>query len=59
MKEYVNVKDVQDMTGLGYQSSMKIILIVQEKMKKKGYYIPPLRTKLALRWMVKEELGLK
>lgn len=58
-KEYLNVKDVQTLTGLGYQSSIRIIERVQEKMKKKGYYVPPVRKKLALRWMIKEELGLK
>lgn len=58
MKEYITAKEIQEMTGIGYQSAMKIIVRVQEKMKKKGYYIPQSRAKLALRWMVKRELGI-
>lgn len=58
MKEYINVKELQELTGLGYQQSMRIIVRVQEKMKKKGYYIPQSRARLALRWMIWKELGL-
>ena len=59
MKEYINAKELQELTGLGYHSSMKIILKVREEMKKKGYYVPDSRAKIALRWMVKKELGIK
>lgn len=59
MKEYINAKELQELTGTGYQSAMKVILRVREKMKEKGYYIPQSKSKLALRWMVKKELGLK
>lgn len=59
MKEYINAKELQELTGLGYQQSMKIIVRVQEQMKEKGYYIPQGRAKLALRWMVRKELGIK
>ena len=58
-KEYINAKELQEMTGIGYQSAMKIIDKVREKMKEKGYYIPQCRTKIALRWLVKKELGIK
>ena len=59
MKEYINVKELQKMTGIGYQSAMKIIDNVRAKMKEKGYYIPQSKAKLALTWLVKKELGLK
>ena len=59
MKEYINAKELQELTGTGYQSAMKVILRVREKMKEQGYYIPQSKSKLALRWMVKKELGLK
>ena len=59
MKEYMNVREVQQLTGLGYNASMKIINRVIEKMKKKGYYIPQGRAKIALKWMVEKELGIK
>lgn len=58
-KEYTNAKEIKKMTGLGYQSSMKVINIVREKMKEKGFYIPQSRSKVALTWMIKKELGLK
>lgn len=59
MKEYIDVKELQAMTGTGYQSAMKIIDLVREKMKEKGYYIPQSRSKVALKWMIKKELGIK
>ena len=59
MKDYINVKELQQLAGIGYQSSMKIIDKVREQMKEKGYYIPQSRSKIALFWMVKKELGLK
>lgn len=59
MKEYINAKELQEMTGIGYQSAMRIINNVREKMEKKGYYIPQTKSKVALRWLVKKELGIK
>ena len=59
MKEYINVKELQEMTGIGYQSAMKIINKVRDEMKKKGYLIPQSKSKLALRWLVKKELGIR
>lgn len=59
MKEYMDIQELQELTGLSYQSAMKIIDMVREEMKKKGYYIPECRRKLALRWMIKKELGIK
>lgn len=59
MKEYINAKEIQRLTGIGYQQSMKIIERVREQMKEKGYYIPQSKSKLALTWLVKKELGLK
>lgn len=59
MKEYINVKELQQLTGLGYQSAMQVIDNVRAKMKKKGYYIPQSKSKLALTWLIKKELGIK
>lgn len=59
MKEYINAKELQELTGIGYLSAMKIINNVREKMKKKGYYIPTTKSKVALRWLVKKEVGIK
>ena len=59
MKEYITAKELQEMTGIGYQSAMKVIDRVREQMKEKGYYIPNSKSKVALRWLVKKELGIK
>lgn len=59
MREYINVKELQELTGLGYQSAMKIIDNVRAKMIVKGYYIPQSKSKVALKWLVKKELGIK
>jgi len=60
MKEYMSAKDIQEMIPeIGYQKALELISKVQEKMKKEGYLIPGCRTKLALTWMIRKELGLK
>lgn len=59
MKEYINVKELQEMTGLRYQSAMKVIKNAREIMKEKGYFIPQSKTIIALTWIVKKELGIK
>ena len=59
MKEYINTKELQELTGLKYQSALRIINQVREQMKMKGYYIPQSKEKIALRWMVMKELGIK
>lgn len=59
MKEYLTVKELQEMTGIGYQSAMQIINKVREEMKEKNYLIPKCRAKVALKWMIKKELGIK
>ena len=59
MKEYINVKELQEMTGIGYQSAMEIINKAREEMKNKNYFIPRSRAKVALKWIVKKELGIK
>lgn len=59
MKEYINGKELQEMTGLGYQSAMKVIKNAREIMKEKGYFIPQSKTIIALTWIVKKELGIR
>lgn len=59
MKEYINTKELQELTGLKYQSALRTINQVREQMKMKGYYIPQSKEKIALRWMVMKELGIK
>ena len=59
MKEYITIKELQEITGISYRSATKIIDKVREEMKEKGYYIPQSKNKIALKWMVKKELGIK
>ena len=59
MKEYINAKELQKITGLSYKSAMGVIEKVRKEMEKKGYFIPQSKTKIALLWMIKKELGIK
>ena len=59
MKEYITAKELQQITGSGYQSAMKIINEVREVMEKKNYLIPKCRQKVALKRLVEKRLGIK
>lgn len=59
IKEYINAKELQQLTGLSYRLAMEVINKVRKEMKEKEYYIPQSKSKLALRWMIKKELGIK
>lgn len=59
MKEYITAKELQELTGIGYQSAMKIINEVREEMKQKNYLIPNCRKKIALRRLVEKRLGFR
>ena len=57
--EYITAKELQSITGIGYQSAMKIIDLVRDEMKQKNYLIPKCRQKVALRRLVEKRLGIK
>lgn len=59
MKEYITVKELQQLIGTGYQSAMKIIDEVREEMKQKNYLIPKCRQKVALKRLIEKRLGIK
>lgn len=59
MKEYITAKELQAITGTGYQSAMKIINEVREEMKQKNYLIPSCRQKVALKRLIEKRLGIK
>lgn len=59
MKEYISTKELQAITGLSYQSAMKVIDDVREEMKKKNYLIPQSRKKVALKRLIEKRLGIK
>lgn len=59
MKEYISTKELQEITGLSYQSAMKVIDDVREEMKNKNYLIPQSRKKVALKRLIEKRLGIK
>lgn len=59
MKEYISTKELQEITGLSYQSAMKVINDVREEMKNKNYLIPQSRKKVALKRLIEKRLGIK
>lgn len=54
----MSAKDIQEL-GISYREALRIILKVREAMREKGYLVPKGKTKLALTWMIRKELGLK
>lgn len=58
MKEYMTAKELQEITGIGYQSAMEIINKVREEMKQKNYLIPKCRQKVALKRLIEKRLGI-
>ena len=60
MKEYMTAKDIQELIpGIGYNAALKIINEIRKKMEELNYYVPKGKTKVALTWMIRKELGLK
>ena len=56
----MSAKDIQNIIpGIGYQEALRIIKEIRERMKEKGYLVPKGKTKVALTWMIRKELGLK
>ena len=54
----MSAKDIQEY-GISYREALRIILKVRQTMEQKGYLVPKGKTKLALTWMIRKELGLK
>ena len=57
--EYITAKELQAITGIGYQSAMRIINEIREEMKQKNYLIPKCRQKVALKRLIEKRLGFK
>jgi len=56
----MSAKDIQDLIpGIGYKEALRIIKEIRERMKKNNYLVPEGKTKVALTWMIRKELGLK
>lgn len=58
-QEYLSASDMQIIIPTwSYQTALKYINDTRKKMEGK-YYIPPGKTKLALKWMIVKDLGIK
>lgn len=56
----MTAKDIQQLIpGIGYNAALKIINDTIQKMKELNYFVPKCKTKVALTWMIRKELGLK
>lgn len=58
MNTYITAKELQEMTGISYQSALEIIKEVRKEMEKKGYLIPKGKTMIAIKNLVLKRLGI-
>lgn len=57
---YITAKDLQILVpGLGYVSALKYIDKYKKQADEMKYFNPGGKTKVALTWLVKKELGIK
>ena len=58
MNTYISVKELQEMTGISYQSALEIIKEVRKEMKDNGYLIPKGKKLIAIKSLVLKRLGI-
>lgn len=58
MNTYISVKELQELTGISYQSALEIIKEVRKEMKEKGYLIPKGKKLIAIKNLVLKRLGI-
>ena len=58
MNTYITVKELQEITGISYQSALEIIKEVRKEMEEKGYLIPKGKELIAIKKLVFERLGI-
>lgn len=58
MNTYITAKELQEMTGISYQSALEIIKEVRKEMERKGYLIPKGKTMIAIKNLVLKRLGI-
>jgi hypothetical protein len=58
LNTYITAKELQEMTGISYQSALEIIKEVRKEMERKGYLIPKGKTKIAIKNLVLKRLGI-
>lgn len=58
MNTYITVKELQEITGISYQSALEIIKEVRKEMKRDGYLIPKGKELRAIKKLVLNRLGI-
>ena len=59
-QKYITAKDLQKIIpGIGYVSALKLIDKYRKQAEEMNYYNPIGKTKVALTWLVKKDLGIK
>ena len=58
MNTYITVKELQELTGISYQSALEIIKEVRKEMKENGYLIPKGKELIAIKSLVLKRLGI-
>lgn len=58
MNTYITVKELQEITGISYQSALEIIKEVRKEMKRDGYLIPKGKKLRAIKKLVLNRLGI-
>ena len=59
-QKYLTAKDLQQLVpGLGYVTALKLIDKYRGQAEELNYFNPPGKTKVALTWLAKKDLGIK
>jgi hypothetical protein len=58
LNTYITAKELQEMTGISYQSALEIIKEVRKEMKEEGYLIPKGKELRAIKNLVFKRLGI-
>ena len=58
MNTYISARELQQETGISYQSALEIIKEVRKEMEENGYLIPKGKELIAIKSLVLKRLGI-
>jgi hypothetical protein len=58
LNTYISAKELQELTGISYQSALEIIKEVRKEMEANGYLIPKGKELIAIKNLVFKRLGI-
>ena len=59
-QQYLSAYDLKKIIpNMSYSNALDYIKQIRTKMKEADYYVPKGKTKIALTWMIKKDLGIK